>query len=563
MKFVIGAILLLVAFFIIGMIWRKRVYDEVDRLESWKMEIMNRRVSEELSKVKNLNLSGETQEKFEAWRERWDRILTVELPSLEEDLFDAEEAADRYRYRKVKTTIQQTERKLISVEEDIDGMLQELENLLDSEKQSRQEIEAIEPELKELTKILIQNRHQYGKAVRIFEERVDALKEKLAEFERLTEQGNYLEANALVQSAREEISALQEDVESFPDRFKKVKTELPGQLKELKSGMEDMKADGYRIEHFDFLPEVHDYESLLADKLVKMEQADQSGVEETVVEIESRIQEMYQLLESEAVAHHHVEKQFLPLKNQLEDLERVIVSTENELDEMQTTYQLEDGDTETYRGLKHAFSQLAKKMMSIDYKRDDGETAFVELRDELKQVQEQLKELKEQHESFDERVQTLRKDEREAKQKLGRMEDLLLETHRRLKRSNIPGIPTSIYADMKAASEKIDEVFLNLEQQPLDMPLVLEKLEEAVQMTERLNEDAESVMEKAALAERVIQYGNRYRSKYPLLAAKLLEAEEKFRTYHYEEALNEAARAVKEVDPQAMAKIDAEEEVMV
>lgn len=563
MKFVIGAILLLIALFIIGLIWRKKVYDEVDRLEAWKMDIMNRRVTEELSKVKSLNLSGETQEKFEAWRDRWDRILTKELPELEEDLFDAEEAADRYRMKRVKTVLGYTEKKLVAIEEDINKMFEELEDLLDSEKQSRLEIESMEPELKELTKVLIQNRHQFGAAVRIFEQRVEGLKEKLGEYEQLAEHGDYIEANTLVENTREETAKLQEDVHHFPERYKQVKVELPEQLRELKNGVEEMKSEGYRITHFDFSPEIHKYERSLEEMLQKLEDADQSGVVEMINDIEIRVQEMYQMLESEAVAHNFVEKQFVPLKAQLDELEYVLIETERELNEVQVTYQVEEGDIESHRGLKNWFNQMKKKLTSIDFKRGDDETSYTVLREEIEEVQKQLKNLQEQHGYFHERVQNLRKDEREAKQKLRNMENLLLDTHRRLKRSNIPGIPTSVYEDMKAASEKVDEVFLNLEKQPLDMNNVNSVLEEAVQMIEKLSEDAGKVMGKAHLAERVIQYGNRYRSKYPLIAAKLLEAEDQFRTYHYEEALSIASEAVKEVDPHGLSKIDKDEEVLV
>lgn len=68
-------------------------------------------------------------------------------------------------------------------------------------------------------------------------------------------------------------------------------------------------------------------------------------------------------------------------------------------------------------------------------------------------------ELQERHQEFDEKVQALRREEMDAKTKLSDMEQLLLETYRRLKRSNIPGIPSSIYEDMKIASDKIDDVF--------------------------------------------------------------------------------------------------------
>ncbi|WP_367544423.1 septation ring formation regulator EzrA [Terribacillus saccharophilus] len=139
MPYIIGGIILIIALIILGLIMRKRVYDEVDRLESWKMDISNRNVSEELAKVKALNLSGETQEKFESWKERWDHIVTKELPDTEEALFDAEEGADRYRFNKAKQHLQRVEATLSQVEDKIEAMFRELDELLASEEEARKQ----------------------------------------------------------------------------------------------------------------------------------------------------------------------------------------------------------------------------------------------------------------------------------------------------------------------------------------------------------------------------------------------------------------------------------------
>src|SRR5699024_6670634 len=126
MAYIIGIILFIITLIIIGLIMRKRVYDSVDRYESWKMDIMNRNIAAELSQIKSLNLSGETQEKFETWKGRWDYILTKDLPDVEEYLFDAEEAADRYRFPSAKKVLHSLNKKLEAIEADIDDILAEL-----------------------------------------------------------------------------------------------------------------------------------------------------------------------------------------------------------------------------------------------------------------------------------------------------------------------------------------------------------------------------------------------------------------------------------------------------
>ncbi|MFG6148260.1 septation ring formation regulator EzrA [Halobacillus sp. B23F22_1] len=563
MRYVIGGILILIALIIVGLIWRKKVYDEVDRLEGWKMDIMHRNVSDELSRVKALNLSGETQERFESWRDRWDQILTKELPDLEEDLFDAEEAADRYRLTKVKKVLNDTEQKLHRIEEDIANMLKELEMLLDSEKSSRMEIEAIEPELKELRRTLLHSRHQYGKAATIFEARMKNLEVNLKEYEELVEQGNYLEASELVKTIRGKLEIVKEEVAHFPERYKKTHKELPEQLDELLSGLKEMEEDGYRIQHLGYQPQIENYKEQLKHNVERLEKGDQEDVQQLIDELEPRIQEMYQSLEKEALAHSYVDQQHPSLKGLLEDLEEVMKSTNDELDDLHMTYQMENEDQEVHHNIVQKMTQLKKKYLSFDKKLNDNKTSYTELRSDLDVMVSELEDLKESHQLFSERIQTLRSDEIEAKAKLAELEQIINDTDRRLRRSNLPGIPTLFFEGMQQASQHIEDVFESLEKQPLDMNEVHEKLDAAVSQTEEVNEQAKQLLYQANLAERVIQYGNRYRSQYPLIAARLMEAENDFRAYRYEEALERASSAIEEIDPGALSKIENKEEVPV
>src|SRR5699024_3145076 len=129
----IAAIILVLILFVIGYIIRKKYYKEIDRLESKKIELMERPVAEEMAKVKKLNMTGQTEEMFERWRHTWDEILTVHLPNIDEMLFYAEEYTDKYKFKQAKQTHERIESMLINIDEEIEVTLQELAELLDSE----------------------------------------------------------------------------------------------------------------------------------------------------------------------------------------------------------------------------------------------------------------------------------------------------------------------------------------------------------------------------------------------------------------------------------------------
>ncbi|MRH42841.1 septation ring formation regulator EzrA [Aquibacillus halophilus] len=556
MAYVIGSVLVVIALIILGLILRKRVYDEVDRLEGWKMDIMNRNVTSELARVKKLNLSGETQEKFESWKDRWDVILTRELPDIEEYLLDAEEASDRFRISGAKKNLHTVNQTLLSIEENIEKMFQELDELIESEQSSREEVDNLQPKISGLRKKLIQNRHQYGKAEIRFEVELDELEQEVTNFFALTDSGNYLEAEQLVEDMKKNLVFLEEQVEEFPTVYKKCKQELPAQIDDLLFGIKDMKEEGYRIEHLGFEKEIHKFQESLVKSVVQLEKGSIGDAYEIILPIEERIAEMYQLLEKEAVSKSFVDKQLPSFHKLLTEVDKDLTDTNEEVIQLQEAYYFEDSDMKTHMSLQKHINQLKKEHEEIEVHVVEEKLSHDKLRDLLENSYKQLVELEESHNKFKERIHTLRKDEIEAKEEVLKIRRDLFETNRKLQKSNIPGVPSYIWNLMEEATLKSDLVIKNLEKHPLDMGEVQHLLSEAKKSIQSMVDQTELLLDHARLVEVVIQYANRYRSQYAILAARLYEAEELFRKFEYESALEEAARALEEVEPGALKRLE-------
>ncbi len=556
MGYVIAVILTLIVLIIYGLLLRKKVYDAVDQLESWKMQITNRPVTEELAKIKHLNLSGETQEKFETWRQEWDDILAKHLPDLEEGLFDAEEYADKYRFRSAKKVLKQVEERLQSIENSINGMFDEVDTLLHSEENSRKDVEALQPYIKEFRKKLLQQRHRYGKAEVRFEMKIDELEERMLKYYQLVEQGDYFEAHELVQETKGKMEQLEEMLEEFPTLYKACHQELPSDLDDLQAGIRQMKEDGYHIEIYGFEKEIQKYQEELVTHTTALEKAEMDGVKPRIEEIDERIQQIYSDLEDEAVARNYVEQNQPQLYRRLQETKERMKETKNELERLQHTYQLEDKDLEMHMSLEKWLSLLTKHFDELKTSIDEQETAHSSIRSELENWETQLAELIDQHDQFKERLHTLRKGEREASEHIDEMKKELLAVHRKLQKSNIPGVPVYIRDVLQAATEALSKVDEHLDCQPLDMVKVHESLDHAKKEATKAKEQTELLLDQAYMAEQVIQYANRYRSKDPFLAAKLADCEGAFRSYEYDVALEQASEALEKVEPGALKRIE-------
>ncbi|MDC3412669.1 septation ring formation regulator EzrA [Aquibacillus sp. 3ASR75-11] len=561
MAYIIGMILILIAFIILGLILRKKVYDEVDRMESWKMDIMNRNVTAELSRIKDLNLSGETQEKFESWKERWDFILTRELPDIEEYLFDAEESADRYRFRSAKKNIRSVKETLKTIETDIEQVLSELEDLLDSEKNSREEMEELRPNLKALRKELLQNRHSYGKAEIRFEVEIDELEEGLANAYQMIDSGNYSDARIVVEELKNSLYLLEIQIQEFPTMYKKVKQELPSQIDDLLSGIKDMKESGYRIEHLGFEKELHRFQERLLICLSELDKGELEQAQQVIPEIDERLKEMYQLLEKEAVAKKYIENHIKQYRELITESSESFDETTSEVETLQKAYYFEDADLETHLNLEKWMSQLRNQFAELENELGNDKMTHIDLREKLETGFQELEDLEIRHKQFKEHIRTLRKDELQAKEKITDMRRKLYQTNRKLQKSNIPGVPSYIWELIETAMEKSEACIEKLQKQPLDMGEVQQALKEAEKAVQTTIDQTELLLDQANLVEVVIQYANRYRSQYPLLSSKLAEAEAMFRNFEYENALEQSMKALEAVDPGAIKRLEEHAEI--
>ncbi|AMX82590.1 septation ring formation regulator EzrA [Geobacillus subterraneus] len=553
---IVWIVLLLSAGAIIyNQMYRKRMYREIDRLEGWKIELMNRPVPDELAKVKQLNMTGETERLFERWRQQWDEIVAVKLPDVEEQLFDAETLLDKYRYRQARKLLGQMEDGLRRLEEEVHQIIHEVNELIGSEEQNRAEIEELRAAHREAKKTLLAYRYTFGAAADLLDVRLSEAEKQFQSFAELTEAGNYLAARDVVLLLKQELDRLTAMMEEIPVLLGECQTSLPAQLAELADGYQEMEQSGYILDHLHIERALEEKQEKIKQCLAMIGELRIEEAKQTVAELKEEIDTLYDLLEKEVLAHRYVQTEMPRIGGMLKELAAEAKETGAEAVFVQQSYHLPPGDLEKYRSIEKQLHQLQKRFLLIEERAAEAKTAYSLLREELEQLVGQIGMMKEEHEQFRVMLQTLRKDELIAREKLDDMRKQLSEALRLVQKSRLPGLPESYALRLTEARNSLQNVAARLDEKPLDMPSVDQALEEAKASVERLYERTIEMIEQAALAERTIQYGNRYRRRYPAVHKGLEEAEFLFRHYDYEEALRQAVATIESVEPGAFDRV--------
>ena len=555
MKYIIIGIIILIALIIVAFIVRRKHTAVINKLEVEKLQIQHKPILEELTKVKQLNMNGETEEKFERWRSSWTEVMDDHMPAIDNLLFDAEEAIDRLRFRKASEIEKEIESKIAYADGEMNRILEELEELIGSEELNRVEMEELKKRHKTARKSLLAHQHSFGNAIGRLEKRLEAINPRFEEYDELTASGNYLKARETVLGLSDEAKETFALIEDVPVLLTEIQTKIPQSLRELRAGIREMEDGGYFIGHLKLEERLAEIDRELEDLKAALEALEVPEVKQRTASLEEEINGFYDRLEHEVYARHYVEENHAHVAANLGELSAFTRSTADEARFVQQNYRLNEAEAAIPEAALEQVAGLEKRFGLLTDRINAGQSASSVLEEELKAIDEESRQLLDEQGRFSDRLKELRVNETEARAQLSELGKILQETDRKLFKANTPGIPEDMDVRLEEAEEQLYIVSRNLQEMPLNMSLVNESLAKAERCIQEVSQKADEMLENVDLIERLIQYGNRYRSN-PAINDQLAEAEEAFRQCRYGKALEDAASAVEAAEPGALKKIE-------
>ncbi|WP_282020005.1 septation ring formation regulator EzrA [Planomicrobium okeanokoites] len=555
-KYIIIAVIILLAVIIVGFMFRKKHHAEIERLEQLKLQIQNKPILEELTKVKQLNMNGQTEEMFERWRATWTEVMDVHIPQIGGMLFDAEDAVDRFKFGKATVSENKAEEKIDQVDRQMNEILIELEELIGSDEKNRSEMDLLRDQYRQARKSLLAHQHSYGAAAGPLEKKLETFTPLFEEYDQLTASGNYLKAREIVINLSGEGKNIFRLIEVIPPLLADIQSKIPSYIHELRSGIREMESQGYYLEHLEIAKQLDGMEKELE---AAKEQVINLNIEEpkdAVEEMKEKVDSFYELLENEVESKHYVDQH----KNDTAGtLEKVTLETREMSDEcavVQQSYKISENDAKIPKTCLEALEELQKRFDLLESRTNEDQSAYSSLQQELSEIRSELEGLNSTQGTFSESLKSLRTDEHKARARLEVLKRKLQETDRMLHKANTPGIPEEMDVRLEEAEENLFVAMQGLQEVPLNMKLVDNYLVKAERSIEEVEEKAVEMVENVQLIERIIQYGNRYRKTNPQMNQKLMEAEESFRQLRYTKALEEAATAVENFEPGSMKRIE-------
>mgnify|MGYP003175415700 CR=1 FL=1 len=542
--FILAVILIIVTIVIIKRNQNKKYKKEIEELDIRKNNLIGVPVLSEITKVKELIKTDNLKNKLDDWDNTFTTIRDEKIPELTDLISEADFLIDRKDYKQAVKKITNIEIEINSLKKKTDHLLEEVKLITNSEERNRALITKLKIVYREDQNKFERSKKEYGVIADYLEKEIDNIDDLFAKFEKAMDNNDYVSVEKKINLLDDKITKLGKLLEDIPTIVLMATVLVPNKIDEAITYYYRMKRDGYPLDYLNVeynIKEIKNKIDNIMENLKKLE----LGESKTFIEY---FNELYNDFDKEKECKDLFRQNIKDFSYKIDNINKVVRDIYLQIDDIKYNYNLSDEDI-------NKFSILNKNLEKInqDYKIlvDQGKMktfAYSKLVDELNGLSLKLSRLQDDLDFQLRSITSMKDDETRAREQLATIENLLKKAKYRLKDYKIPVIPSSYYIELTEAQDAIREIIKELDRKPIVIKILNIRVDTARDLVFKIYNKTNDMIKIASMSEKIIIYGNRYRSSYEEIDIALTKAEELFKRGKYKESLDLSMKSLSFID---------------
>lgn len=546
--FILAVILIIVTIVIIKRNQNKKYKKEIEELDIRKNNLIGVPVLSEITKVKELIKTDNLKNKLDDWDNTFTTIRDEKIPELTDLISEADFLIDRKDYKQAVKKITNIEIEINSLKKKTDHLLEEVKLITNSEERNRALITKLKIVYREDQNKFERSKKEYGVIADYLEKEIDNIDDLFAKFEKAMDNNDYVSVEKKINLLDDKITKLGKLLEDIPTIVLMATVLVPNKIDEAITYYYRMKRDGYPLDYLNVeynIKEIKNKIDNIMENLKKLE------LGESIIELKTFIEyfnDLYNDFDKEKECKDLFRQNIKDFSYKIDNINKVVRDIYLQIDDIKYNYNLSDEDI-------NKFSILNKNLEKInqDYKIlvDQGKMktfAYSKLVDELNGLSLKLSRLQDDLDFQLRSITSMKDDETRAREQLATIENLLKKAKYRLKDYKIPVIPSSYYIELTEAQDAIREIIKELDRKPIVIKILNIRVDTARDLVFKIYNKTNDMIKIASMSEKIIIYGNRYRSSYEEIDIALTKAEELFKRGKYKESLDLSMKSLSFID---------------
>ena len=531
----------------------------IENLDYEKNKLIGVPILSELSKVRELVKTDDLKQKLSDWDEEFKNIKENKIDNLTDLITEADFLIERKDYKSALRKIAFIEISLESLKKKTDNLLEEVRVITKSEERNRSIVTKLKVIYRELESKFERTEKDYGPLCDNIKEELLKIDKKFKTFEYHMDKNDYVSVEEIVIDLEENINNLKTYLELTPSLILISTIMIPNKVEETKTQYFRMQRDGYPLDYLNIeynIKEINKKVSQIIEKLQQFE-IDNSEIElKTMLDYFNTIFSSFDKeKESKDIFRENIKK----LKKKLETINKVVYDIYIQMDDIKNTYDLSDNEISKFNAINKDLEKINEDYKTL-FEHGKGRTfAYSKLVEELDGLNNRLTRLQDDLDYRLKSITSMKDDEYRAKEQLNMIEQLLLQSKAKLKDYKIPVIPNSYFIELKEAGEAIREIIKELDKKPIVIKILNIRVDTARDLVFKIYNKTNDIVKSVILCEKLIVYGNRYRSTYKEIDEALNESTDLFTKGKYKQSMDLSLKAISQVDEAVFARFGLEE----
>lgn len=523
-----------------------------------KNEIETLPFDQNLAQLSKLNLKGETKTKYDAMKKDNVESTNKYLAPVEEKIHNAEALLDKFSFNASQCEIDDANELMDSYEQNYQQQLEDVNEIIALYKDNDELYDKCKVDYREMKRDVLANRHQFGEAASLLETEIEKFEPRLEQYEVLKADGNYVQAHNHIAALNEQMKQLRSYMEEIPELIRETQKELPGQFQDLKYGCRDLKVEGYDLDHVKVDSTLQSLKTELSFVEPLISRLELEEANDKLANINDKLDDMYDLIEHEVKAKNDVEETKDIITDNLFKAKDMNYTLQTEIEYVRENYYINESDAQSVRQFENEIQSLISVYDDILKEMSKSAVRYSEVQDNLQYLEDHVTVINDKQEKLQNHLIQLREDEAEAEDNLLRVQSKKEEVYRRLLASNLTSVPERFIIMKNEIDHEVRDVNEQFSERPIHVKQLKDKVSKIVIQMNTFEDEANDVLVNAVYAEKLIQYGNRYRKDYSNVDKSLNEAERLFKNNRYKRAIEIAEQALESVEPGVTKHIEEE-----
>ncbi|MDR0298009.1 MAG: septation ring formation regulator EzrA [Streptococcaceae bacterium] len=562
---IIVVVILAAAAYGFSMIMRRRTEGQIIALEERKEALFDLPVQDEFDKVKAMHLIGQSQKIYREWHQKWVDLSQNSFADLENEIFEAEQLNDSFRWSKAKVQADEAESQIEMMENDADRIRQGLNELMEQERHNSTKIQDALDLYDRLRTHIADTAEQYGSAIGMIEESLASIEAEFNQFVELNSKGDPVEAAEILGIAEDHTVALDNITQRIPEIIRLVDEEYEGKINELEAAHEDYIGKGYIFPStFNLEQTLAQVRSKLKETKENLERFELDHAEALLEEVKKQIDGLYDIFTKEYRGRKYFERNSEKLMEYIDHTRENNRTLLLEIDKALQNYVLPNNEKGTVRTFQVRLDDLEKDATEILKIKAEAvkKEPYSMLNRQVTAIISALQEIESTQITINTKISNLASDEKKAKEDAIEIDTRLKMIKRFVEKQGLPGLPDDYLDNFMSVNSQVDKLYKELEKLHLNMEAIHHMISLAKERLENLKDSTDKLLDNAALAEQLMQYANRYKNMVnpngspvaPGISDSINRAWSLFERYDYIASFNSISAAIDAVEPGVTAR---------